>query len=142
MKQCGRCKKTKPLSDFYYRNGKRGKEQASYCKDCQNLAITERRRKLKEQCIEYLGRSCKLCGYDKYSGALDFHHKDPTQKDFNFAKFRRYKFMDKLRKELDKCILLCSSCHREVHGNLHAEGGSLILPRVTESSMQSKPGLY
>lgn len=119
MKQCGKCKQVKVLTEFYFRNGRRGKEPASYCKNCQNSAVTERRQKLKKQCVEYLGGKCSLCGYNKYHGALDFHHKDPTQKDFNFAKFRRYKFTQVLKQELDKCILLCANCHREVHGNIH-----------------------
>ena len=65
--------------------------------------------------IEYKGGSCTRCGYNKYQGALDFHHLDPKEKDFNPGHLKKYKFDDKIKKELDKCILVCSNCHREIH---------------------------
>jgi predicted HNH restriction endonuclease len=53
------------------------------------------------------------CGYNKCQAALDFHHLIPEHKDVNIAHSKRT--FDKLRPELDKCILLCSNCHRELH---------------------------
>lgn len=35
--------------------------------------------KRKLDAIEYLGGKCISCGYSKYYGALEFHHRDPTQ---------------------------------------------------------------
>jgi len=43
-------------------------------------AVAKRRRKVKEMAIEYLGGMCQICGYNKCSGAMDFHHKDETKK--------------------------------------------------------------
>lgn len=43
----------------------------------------DRMRKLKSQMIEYKGGCCVRCGYKKYQGALEFHHTDPKEKDFN-----------------------------------------------------------
>lgn len=73
-----------------------------------------RNKKLKKMCVEYKGNCCEYCGYKKYIGALDFHHKDPTKKDFGIAKCSTKKF-EGIKKELDKCLMLCSNCHREEH---------------------------
>lgn len=82
------------------------------------IAVSNRRRKVKLLALEYKGNKCSLCGYDKYVGALEFHHTDPNQKDYNLAK-KGYTFSWKrIKEELDKCILVCANCHREIHGNL------------------------
>ena len=70
---------------------------------------------LKIQMVVYKGGCCQKCGYDKYIGALEFHHIDPLKKDFNPSNLKRYKFDEKVKNELDKCVLLCSNCHRETH---------------------------
>jgi hypothetical protein len=64
--------------------------------------------------IEYKGGKCEKCGYDKCAEALDFHHVDPATKSFSISKAKGNK-MDALKKEADKCVLLCSNCHREEH---------------------------
>lgn len=46
--------------------------------------------------------------------ALEFHHLDPTQKDFGISKTLTKSFKA-LTEETDKCILLCSNCHAEEH---------------------------
>jgi 5-methylcytosine-specific restriction endonuclease McrA len=70
------------------------------------------KRKLKA--IDYLGGSCTICGYNKYYGALEFHHKNPEEKDMSWVKLRLTSW-NKIVKELDKCALLCANCHRETH---------------------------
>lgn len=62
------------------------------------------------------GGKCQKCGYDKYLGALEFHHMDPSQKDFTIGN-RNFK-LEECIKEAKKCILLCSNCHKELHANL------------------------
>lgn len=74
-----------------------------------------RRRAIKKQAVEYLGGKCSVCGYDKCSGALDFHHIDPKLKEFSISRWDKKDFSDELKAELDKCILICSNCHRELH---------------------------
>ena len=58
-----------------------------------------------------------MCGYDKCIKALQFHHKDSMQKDFEIADFyNSSKFdIERLKNEVDKCTLLCSNCHIEIH---------------------------
>ena len=74
----------------------------------------QRWRDRKIQAIAYKGGCCELCGYNKYFGALQFHHKNPLEKDVDWSKFR-LRSWDKIELELDKCQLLCANCHAEVH---------------------------
>ena len=45
---------------------------------------------------------------------MEFHHLDPTQKDFGISS-NSNRAWEKIRIELDKCVLVCSNCHREIH---------------------------
>lgn len=113
---CPKCKETKPLPEFYNRRNKEG--SSVYCKICTTLQTVERQRKLKSLAIEYKGGCCIKCGYSKYNGALEFHHLDPSAKDFTIAHLNLHAFNDKIKKELDKCILVCANCHREIHSKI------------------------
>lgn len=55
------------------------------CLKCQTEATQKRRDKVKEMSIEYKGGKCSICGYNKCAGALEFHHLDPSQKDFGIS---------------------------------------------------------
>ena len=77
--------------------------------------ISERRRKLKLKYIEYKGGACVKCNYNKCPAALTFHHLDPNEKDFGIAENGKIRSFDKIKNELDKCILLCQNCHAETH---------------------------
>lgn len=72
-------------------------------------------------------RICQICGYNKCMRALEFHHKDPTQKDFGISR-QLNRNIDDLKAEVDKCILLCSNCHAEEHQRLFEEGYSGFNP--------------
>ena len=78
--------------------------------------VKNHRQKIKEKAIEYKGGCCEKCGYDKCKWAFDFHHLDSTKKDFSLSKNITLSW-DKVKKELDKCILVCANCHREIHYN-------------------------
>lgn len=84
------------------------------CKSCDNKRTVNRSRENKIKALEYKGCCCSVCGYDKNPAALSFHHLDPKQKDTNFDKMKFWKF-DRIKKELDKCILVCLNCHAEIH---------------------------
>jgi len=77
--------------------------------------VSEQRRKVKLQCIEYKGGKCERCGYNKCPAAMTFHHIDPSQKDFGISSNGVSRSFEKCKPELDKCILLCVRCHAEVH---------------------------
>ena len=80
--------------------------------------LKNRRYKIKSFLVNYKGGKCCVCGYDKYIGALDFHHINPNTKDFNISANTSYQNLEILKKEVDKCILVCSNCHREIHAGL------------------------
>lgn len=82
------------------------------------------RRRLKQKAVDYKGGKCARCGYNKYIGALEFHHTDPKQKDFSVGSGGHTRAWEKVKEELDKCILLCANCHREVHGEIAQAGQS------------------
>lgn len=75
------------------------------------------RRSMKIQAIKILGNKCSICGYDRCIDALEFHHKNPKEKDFrlgagNTMSWKEYK------REAEKCILVCSNCHKEIHSKI------------------------
>ena len=111
-RRCPRCQELLPIESFYGRRGSSG--NGVYCKTCTNRQTIERQQRLKLQAVQYKGGKCGSCGYDKYIGCLEFHHMDPTKKDFNLAAAHCTSF-EKIRSELDKCVLLCANCHREEH---------------------------
>jgi 5-methylcytosine-specific restriction endonuclease McrA len=55
-----------------------------------------------------------LCGYDKNPNAMDFHHRNPKEKDIGISRLVMSKW-ERVKHELNKCDLLCSNCHRELH---------------------------
>lgn len=88
------------------------------CKKCRVEAVLKRRSKIKEMAVQYKGGKCCICGYNKYIGALEFHHLDPNQKDFGIGSKGYTRSSDKVKEELDKCICVCANCHREIHAGL------------------------
>lgn len=68
----------------------------------------------KTRAMQYLGSKCVDCDFVGPSAAFDFHHIDPSEKDFDWSRMRTWKW-ETLLLELDKCILLCVRCHRIRH---------------------------
>ena len=65
---------------------------------------------------EVRGGKCIRCGYNKCLKALEFHHLDPSQKDFTISN-DHFKLKEAVE-ESKKCILLCSNCHKEFHAGI------------------------
>jgi len=80
-------------------------------------AVAKRRRKIKLMAIEYKGGKCQICGYNKYPGALDLHHIN-GQKDFGIGDKGYTRSWERIKQELDKCILVCANCHREIEAGI------------------------
>ena len=70
--------------------------------------------RLKERLVEYKGGKCEICGYDKCITALEFHHLNPEEKEFGIGNNDILSF-ERNKQEVDKCILVCANCHREIH---------------------------
>ena len=96
-------------------------------------AVQRRREKVRLMAVNHKGGACQVCGYDRCLEALEFHHLDPTQKDFGISKRGYTRSWAKVKEEVEKCILLCANCHRETHA------GKLQLPQVT---VVEKPGEF
>jgi hypothetical protein len=82
------------------------------------LRRSRRRRKLKAILVAEAGGCCSLCGYDRYIGALQFHHTNGSSKQFGLADRGLTRSLDAVRAEARKCILLCANCHSEVEGGI------------------------
>lgn len=91
-----------------------------YCSQkCKNKgAVTRRRQKIKQMAVEYKGGCCQICSYNKCIAALTFHHIEPEHKDFGIASYGHSRSWERVRKELDKCLLVCANCHAEIHNNV------------------------
>ncbi len=89
---------------------------------CNGCRANKRRAASKRRSVDYLGGSCKLCGYSACLRALCFHHRNPKEKSFSLS-FRWNKPWRELVLELDKCDLLCVRCHVELHDKLDGPMG-------------------
>lgn len=96
------------------------------CKKCQkeHRRVSNTKGKLREHAQnrrlmnELKINGCAICGYDKCVTALDFHHVNPQDKAFPVtASLGFWKKNEVITEEINKCILLCSNCHRELHYN-------------------------
>jgi len=95
----------KSVGDFYASH--------SECRTCFNKRSTELQRKRKIQAVEYKGGRCMRCGYQGHMAAFDFHHIDRKSENFEIGTFKNRSF-ENIKEELDKCVLLCANCHREL----------------------------
>ena len=124
MKKCSICEEEKGLEHFqgngYQPNGK--KKYKPNCSPCTNrIRLDDKLEKL-YVILSWTNRSlsCELCGYKKNSAALHFHHMDPEEKEFSISQIRSSVSYEKLKKEVEKCVILCANCHAEEH-NPHLE---------------------
>jgi hypothetical protein len=116
LKICPKCNCQKELTKENFYINSNGKTH-SWCKMCNDKISYKKQKELKQKCVDIKGGKCVFCGYNKYVGSMDFHHIDPNKKEYSISDLRTYSF-DKLKVELDKCILVCRNCHGELHGGL------------------------
>ena len=112
---CLRCRIEINHTNAYTRSGK--SYLLSYCRDCFNHNAHERQKKIKRQCIEYKGGGCSICGYNRCIQALEFHHLESELKEKHVSGMKSRSF-ERIKIELDKCLLVCCLCHREIHAGL------------------------
>jgi len=130
MKTCSKCNEKKSFSEF----GKSGRTKDglnTICKSCKreidkqyyeknkkahNNRNEKSRYKKKDFVIEMKKKSpCKKCGESRWY-LLDFHHIDPTKKEYGIATVMTGGYsMDTLIREINKCVTLCKNCHSEFH---------------------------
>lgn len=112
-KICSQCKHDLPITEFYSKPNR----LYSSCKSCFNKQCQKRWIQRKINAIQYKGSSCTDCGLhleNTHYSVFEFHHLDPSQKDFDWSKLRLLAATT-IKVELNKCILLCANCHRIRH---------------------------
>jgi len=87
-------------------------------------AVHKRRKKIRQMAVEYKDGRCEICGYDRCMEALEFHHNNSSDKDFSISDKGYTRSWKRVKEELDKCIMVCANCHRELHAKLAASGGN------------------
>jgi hypothetical protein len=93
------------------------KKCSTRCGSC-NTKI--RRFRAKAAAIKILGGKCSKCGWSGDQAALQFHHKDASEKDFIIGNVSN-KSWDSIKKEMKKCVLLCANCHMIEHSTKNNE---------------------
>jgi hypothetical protein len=68
--------------------------------------------------VNLKGGKCSICGYKRCIAALEFHHKKRSKKDFSLSVRGLTRSWERVQKEIDKCILVCANCHREIHADM------------------------
>ncbi|MBA2522823.1 MAG: hypothetical protein H0V25_05770 [Solirubrobacterales bacterium] len=90
------------------------------CRRCRQEAVSRRRRKVKRILVQEAGGGCRICGYSRFAGALQFHHLDPETKRFALSQKGHTVGLAPARQEAAKCVLLCANCHAEVEAGITA----------------------
>ena len=132
MRRCPHCEQTKELTEFA-KNSTKKDGLASWCRECQKQASKRHyeanksqrikdshdrsviyRRKIDEY-LDSLNMSCVCCG-ENARECLDFHHVDPSTKEFSISYMKnKFASVDRLKGEISKCVVVCSNCHRKIH---------------------------
>ncbi len=131
-KQCSKCKEEKNASDFRKDKTKKDGVQP-YCKICARKHFRSNyaekyatahnaRNNLRRQgnvmlLTEYKKTlKCVWCGENE-PACLEFHHTDPTEKDFTIGKSMSLSW-EAIKREIDKCVCVCANCHRKLHAGV------------------------
>ena len=108
--------KTCPICGETFKPKDKSANQRTCCYNCMPDGIQLTRGMFLAKIKEKRGGKCIRCGYNTCIKALEFHHIDPSKKDFTISN-DNFKLQEAV-KEIKKCILLCSNCHREFHSHL------------------------
>ncbi|MGH2451550.1 MAG: hypothetical protein ACRDGE_09825 [Candidatus Limnocylindria bacterium] len=73
------------------------------------------RRRIKVRAVAYMGGACFGCDRTALPAIFEFHHWDPHEKEFGITQDGVPRRWEKIVAELQKCVMLCANCHREVH---------------------------
>lgn len=100
---CIECRKS--YNKRHYKNNiEKYKEKAIFHNKQLTIWFKELKSKLK----------CSICSED-HPSCLDFHHKDPNEKDGNIREILISYGKKRCLQEIEKCTVLCANCHRKLH---------------------------
>lgn len=107
-----------------------------FCSDkCKNKYFVDKRRlELRFKAYKYKGGKCQKCGYQGLPACFDFHHTNPKEKQFSISHHPHTRSWDRVKKELDKCDLLCANCHRQIEFE-KTMGSKLFITDLIEKYM-------
>ncbi len=134
MKKCSKCNELKSLDGFYKNKRNLTNGLSAYCKECQKSDKKIHYKNNKEKYARNvfnnskwlidlkIGLKCEKCGFN-HPAALDFHHLDPSTKEFTVSGRMTCskENKEKVLNEIKKCIILCSNCHRIEHATNYNE---------------------
>ena len=115
MSHCKYCNKEKENIVSY--KGPSGETlYGKQCRDCKNKRRIKRARSTKKDFLAYKSKlNCEECGFTDWR-ALQFHHKNPRNKDLELAStVGKGWSLNKIKKEIRKCKCLCANCHQILH---------------------------
>ena len=105
-----------PICEKNFRPKNKSANQRICCYDCMPDGVQLTRGIFLAKIKEARGGKCLRCGYNKCMQALEFHHLDPSQKEFTISN-DHFRLQEAIN-ESKKCILLCSNCHKEFHAGM------------------------
>jgi len=112
-------RKMKEINNRYYQKYREGSKK--YKKN-----YLEKRRQNHKAKVQYIqdykiSKGCSICGYNENPRFLGFHHPDDN-KEYNVSEaVTQNMSLKNIKEEMDKCILLCGSCHPKLHWKLKSE---------------------
>lgn len=121
-KVCSICLIEKDIISF--NKGKNKVDGLEYwCKECRSNhhkkylpRMMEMRKEIKKKCVLYKGNICARCNTKNLPiCCYSFHHTNPEEKSFEIGDGNILKDWERLKIELDKCIMLCFNCHQITH---------------------------
>ena len=79
------------------------------------IATYKRKKEEKEKWVAFKASlKCSYCDQN-HPAALDFHHKDPKQKNREVSYYVKNYQYTRAMEEVKKCLVLCANCHRILH---------------------------
>jgi len=129
-KKCSKCGKIKSYQEFTKKSGRKDGLN-SQCKNCTRKMTKkhyqentqyyiDKSKKQQEFLVEWYNdykkkNECEKCGEKKWY-VLQFHHRDSKEKETEISSAVRNGWsLNRLKKEIEKCDILCSNCHIEYH---------------------------
>lgn len=129
-KVCTQCGEEKTINSFAWKNKKKNRRH-SECKECHKKYDTkhynrkkeyylEKARKHKEKVRKWFvnfkrDKKCIECG-ESHPACFVFHHRDSSKKEISIGNAIRMGWgIERLKKEIEKCDILCANCHRKEH---------------------------
>jgi len=84
-------------------------------KDSEKVHVKRRKIEIKKWFDNYKkDLRCMKCS-ESHPAVLEFHH-HLKNKEYSIAEMSHNGYsVDRIKKEIDKCIVLCSNCHRKEH---------------------------